>query len=143
MSTSLINHGFKIPKVEYVTTSYEDSAVHFHVESKPEAVRCPTCHSPEVRLHSGKERRFRYLPIGKTGVTGVSHPTCGVWELRCGTPDRHPLRRSSQALQQPLGALRGGSLPAYDDAGAEHLGMSWDTVKEIKKQYLLRHYARP
>ena len=26
---------------------------------------------------------------------------------------------------------------------AEHLGMSWDTVKEIEKQYLLRHYARP
>ena len=145
MSTSLLYHGFGIPKVEYVKTSYEASVVHFHLEPKPEAVRCPTCHSPEVRLHGRKERRFRHLPIGKKRVElvfpipRVECPNCG--EVRqIAIPFADPHKRYSRPLARYVVDL-GRKMTMLDVA--EHLGMSWDTVKEIEKQYLLRHYARP
>ncbi len=31
-------------------------------------MRCPACHSPVVRPHGQKERRFRHLPIGRKRV---------------------------------------------------------------------------
>ena len=145
MSTSLLYHGFGLRQVEYVKTSYEEGAVHFFLHPKPEAVRCPTCHSPAVRPHGQKERRFRHLPIGRKRVElvmpipRVECENCGVVR-QIAIPFADPHKRYSRPLARYVVDLC-RHMTMLDVA--EHVGMIWDTVKEIEKQYLLRRYGRP
>ncbi len=79
MSTSFRYHVYELRKVEYVKTSNDEDAVQFYLHPKPEAVCCPTCHSPVVRPHGQKERRFRHLPIGRKRVELVMPSPGRCW----------------------------------------------------------------
>jgi transposase len=145
MSTSLLYHGFGIQGYQHVHTKYHDGAIHFRVRQEVFSLRCPECSSYQVKRRGQVMRRFRTLPIGDKPVwiellvQRVSCLLCGV--LRQVKINFASRRRSyTRAFARyALGLSRHMTIQDV----ARHLGVSWDLIKEIQKQHLLRRFARP
>jgi transposase len=145
MSTSLLYHGFGIQGYQHVHTKYHDGAIHFRLRQEVFSLRCPECSSYQVKRRGQVMRRFRTLPIGDKPVwiellvQRVSCLLCGV--LRQVKINFASRRRSyTRAFARyALGLSRHMTIQDV----ARHLGVSWDLIKEIQKQHLLRRFARP
>ena len=145
MSTSLLYHGFGIRGYRHVKTEYAEGRVIFHIEQPRERLRCPACDSSRVVLRGHSDRQFRHVPIGAKQVwIHLAVPRVGCRD--CGLVRRVKLnfadsrRRYTRAYARYV--LELSRHMTIKDA-AEHVGASWDTVKEIQKTHLERHYARP
>ncbi len=142
MSTSLLYHAFGIRGYRYRRTRHVQGATEFVIEHHPDNLRCAHCGSADV-IGAGKvERRFRDVPIG-------ARPTwfmLAVQRLRC--------RRCQTVRQAKLDfadervhythrferyALELSRATTIEDA-ARHLGVTWDTVKDMQKRQLQRRF---
>ena len=145
MSTSLLYHGFGIQGYQHVHTKYHDGAVHFRIRQDIFSLRCPECGSYQVKRRGQVMRRFRTLPIGDKPVwlellvQRVCCLLCGVLrQVKVGFASRRRSYTRSFA-RYALGLSRHMTIQDV----ARHLGVSWDLIKEIQKQHLLRRFARP
>ena len=108
-------------------------------------LRCPSCDSRSVIRRGSVNRVFRLPPCGRKSVflhTVVQRVFC----LDCGTvrqvrlPFADPKKHYTRSLcRYALDLCRHMTI---QDA-ARHLGLSWNTVKEIQKAYLKRRYSKP
>ena len=145
MSTSLLYHGFGVRGYRYVKTEYEGGAMIFTMEQSRESYRCPECGSKNVLGRGKTTRRFRTVPIGGKPVflaLDVPRVECRDCqrvrqvELTFAEPRRHFTRSFDRyALELSL------HMTIQDTAG--HLGVSWDVIKDLQKQYLQRRFAKP
>jgi transposase len=117
----------------------------FHIEQPRERLGCSACGSRDVVLRGRSERLFRHLPIGgklvwiQLAVPRVGCRNCGcVRRVKVAFAD--PRRRYTRAFARYVLDL---SRRMTIKHVAEHLKTSWDTVKEIQRTHLQRHYARP
>ena len=90
-------------------------------------------------------RRFRTLPIGDKPVW-IELLVQRVWCLLCGALRQVQVnfasRRRSYTRSFARYALGLSRHMTIQDV-ARHLGVSWDLIKDIQKQHLLRCFARP
>lgn len=145
MSTSLLYHGFGICGYRYVRTEYADGGIVFSIQQAAEELRCPQCGGRELIRRGACLRRFRGLPIGRKAVwidlpvQRVECRGCGVvQQARVGFADR----RRSYTRSFRRYALELCRVMTIQDV-ADHLGVSWDLIKDMHKQHLWRHYRRP
>jgi transposase len=145
MSTSLLYHGFGIRGYQYVKTEYVAGGIVLHATQPPEACRCSACGSSDVAPRGQHTRRFRCLPIGGKPVTlvlpipRVACHACGVVR-QVAVSFAEPRYRHIKSFARYV--LELSRLMTIQDV-AHHLGVSWDVVKEIVKEHLRRHYAKP
>ncbi len=145
MSTSLLYHAFGIRGYRHVRTDYCEGAVLFTIEQARHTLRCPVCHSREVTAHGGVPRLFRGVPIGPKPTAVFLHiprVECHACQItrQVDVPFAEPRRRHTRAFERY--ALDLSRHMTIQDV-ALHLGVSWDTIKEIQKSYLQRHYGKP
>lgn len=145
MSTSLLYHGFGIRGYQYVRTEYVGGEVIFQIAQEREACRCPACGSDDVKLRGQTDRTFRSLPMGckptkvVLSIPRVECRACGVVrQVEVAFADR----RRSYTRAFARYALDLSRMMTIQDV-ARHLDVSWDVVKEIVKEHLRRHYAKP
>jgi transposase len=145
MSTSLLYHAFAIRGYDYVKTEYTQGTVTFTIQQRPEDWRCPRCDCRQVIGRGQVERRFRAVPIGRRPVSIVL-PVQRIGCLVCGAVCQvdvafaDPRRSYTRALERyALELSRHTTIKAV----ADHLGMSWDVIKDIQKRDLQRRFARP
>jgi transposase len=145
MSTSLLYHGFGVRGYRYVKTEYANGEVVFTIEQPRESLRCPLCGSAEVIVRGRSVRRFRTVPIGSKPVylalpvPRVECRACGaIRQVKIGFADR----RVSYTRAFRRYALELSRYMTIKDV-AEHLGISWDVIKEIQKEDLQRRFGRP
>ena len=145
MSTSLLYHGFGIVGYRYVSQSFQEGEVTFRIEQPRERHRCSHCGSAEVWDQGGVERTFRMVPIGckptfvKLKVPRVLCFDCGmVRQVKLGFAD--PKKRYTRAFERYVLDL--SRLMTIQDV-AKHLGISWDTVKDIQARSLQRRFGKP
>jgi transposase len=145
MSASVLYHGFGIRGYQYERSFYEDGKVTFVISQARERLRCPQCGSPHVERHGEVMRTFRLLPIGRKPVQvalGIARVFCQkCWitrQVKVNFADEH--QRYSRSFERY--ALELSRRMTIQDV-ARHLQISWDTVKEIQKRHLQRHYANP
>jgi transposase len=145
MSASVLYHGFGIRGYQYERTFYEDGMMTFVISQARERLRCPQCGSPHVDRHGEVVRTFRLLPIGGKPVQivlGIARVFCQkCWitrQVKVDFADEH--QRYSRSFERY--ALELSRRMTIQDV-ARHLQISWDTVKEIQKRHLQRHYANP
>jgi transposase len=145
MSASVLYHGFGIRGYQYERTSYEDGMVTFVISQARDRLRCPRCGSPHVERHGEVVRTFRLLPIGRKSVQvvlSIARVFCEkCWitrQVKVEFADEH--QRHSRSFERYVLEL---SRHMTIKAVAQHLQVSWDTVKEIQKRHLQRHYANP
>jgi transposase len=145
MSASILYHGFGIRGYQYERSFYDDGMVTFVISQAREQLRCPCCDSPDVDRHGEVVRTFRLLPIGRKPVQvvlGIARVFCQkCWitrQVKVQFADEHQ-RHSRSFERYVLDLSRHMTIKAV----AEHLQVSWDTIKEIQKRHLERHYAKP
>jgi transposase len=145
MSTSLLYHAFAIRGYDYVKTAYAQGTVSFTIAQRPQDWRCPACGSRQVIGRGQVERRFRAVPIGRRPVAIVL-PVQRVGCLTCGAVRQvdvsfaDPRRSYTRAFERyALELSRHMTIKAV----ADHLGISWDVIKDIQKRDLQRRFARP
>ena len=145
MSTSLLYHGFGIQGYQHVHTKYHDGAILFRIKQDNFSLRCPECGSYQVKRRGLVMRRFRTLPIGDKPVW-IELLVQRVWCLLCGALRQVQVnfasRRRSYTRSFARYALGLSRHMTIQDV-ARHLGVSWDLIKDIQKQHLLRCFARP
>jgi len=145
MSTSLLYHAFGVRGYRYVKTEYVGGEVVFTIEQPRESYRCPVCGSDDVIGRGQNRRRFRTVSIGgkpvylMLAVPRTECRSCGaVRQVKIGFAD--PRVSYSKAFQRY--ALELSQYMTIKDV-AEHLGISWDVIKEIQKADLQRRFDRP
>jgi transposase len=145
MSTSLLYHAFGIRGYHEVSQSFEGGKVTFRIEQPRERHRCPQCGSADVWAQGGVERTFRTVPIGAK-PTFIELKVPRVLCFACGTvrqvkvPFAAPKKRYTRAFERY--ALELSQLMTIQDV-ARHLGVSWDTIKEIQAAALQRRFGKP
>jgi transposase len=145
MSASVLYHGFGIRGYRYERSFYEDGMVTFVISQARARLRCPRCGAPQVERHGEVVRTFRLLPIGRKPVQvvlGIARVFCEkCWitrQVKVDFADEH--QRHSRSFERYVLEL---SRHMTIQSVARHLQISWDTVKEIQKRHLQRHYANP
>lgn len=145
MSTALLYHGFGLQGYRHVHTKYHEGAIHFRIRQDRFSLRCPECGSYQIKRRGQVMRRFRALPIGSKPVwleLMVQRVCCllcgGLRQVKIGFASwRRSYTRSFARY-----ALELSRHMTIKDV-ARHLGVSWDLIKDIQKQHLLRRFARP
>ena len=145
MSTSILYHGFGIYGYRYTKTEYQQGALVFSIEKDPTSLRCPCCKGIQVIRKGTVLRWFHTLPIGskqvylKLQVPRVMCRACGiVRQITLGFADAR--RTYTRAFQRYVVEL--SKRMTIRDV-ARHLGIGWDTVKEVLRTYLSSRFSRP
>lgn len=132
--------GYRVTKVEP-----DERILMLHVEPQPHRICCPQCRSREVIRRGEQVRWFRNVPVGSectwliATLPRVECRACGaVRQISLGLAESrrtytHAFARYVLELSQYM---------TIKDV-ANHLGVSWDIVKDIQRRYLRRHYAKP
>ncbi|MGA8761392.1 MAG: ISL3 family transposase [Candidatus Sulfotelmatobacter sp.] len=145
MSTSLLYQGFGIRGYHYVRTDYFEGEVMFTIVQERHTLRCSACGSQHVTAHGSEPRLFHNLPIGskKTQIflqiPRVECHDCHVTR-QVHINFAEPRRRYTHAFERF--ALDLAQHMTIQDV-ARHLGVAWDTIKDIQKRYLEKHFAKP
>jgi transposase len=145
MSTSLLYHAFGIRGYRYSRTDYFEGEVMFTIEQGRQTLRCPLCGSREVIAHGDVPRLFRGVPIGSKGtrvflkIPRVECRACGVTR-QVAVPFADPRKHYTHGFERY--ALDLSAHMTIQDV-ARHVGVSWDTIKDIQKENLQRHFSRP
>jgi transposase len=145
MSTSLLYHAFGLVGYRYVRQQFQGGQVTFCIEKPRERLRCAGCGSAKVWSQGGLERAFRTLPIGgkpvqiRFKVPRVLCFDCGrARQIKLGFAD--PKKQYTRAFERY--ALDLSRHMTIRDV-AEHLRVSWDTIKDIQRRHLERRFGRP
>lgn len=145
MSTSLLYHSFGIRGYEYQATDYCDGQTVFRIRQRPDELRCGLCGSDDVLRRGEVERQFRTLPIGTRPIV-IQLPVPRVQCRRCGVVAQVKVGFADERRQYTRSfaryALQLCQHMTIQDV-ADHLGVSWDTIKNLHKQHLARRFARP
>jgi transposase len=145
MSTSLLYHAFGIRGYRQVSQSFEGGQVTFRIEQPRDRHRCSRCGSAEVWDQGGIVRTFRTVPIGRK-PTFVELKVPRVLCFDCGSvrqvkiPFADAKKRYTHAFERY--ALDLSRHMTIQDV-ANHLGVSWDTVKDIQARSLRRRFGKP
>lgn len=145
MSTSLLYHAFGFVGYRYVNQSFQGGKVTFRIEQPRERLCCSQCGAAEVWAQGGEERAFRSVPIGSKPVSiqfkvpRVMCFACGqVRQVKLGFADAK--KRYTRSFERF--ALDLSRHMTIQDV-AEHLQVSWDTIKEIQARSLQRRFGKP
>lgn len=145
MSTSLLYHRFGVVGYRYVRQNFAAGATLFRIEQPRERLRCPECGSDRVWGQGGVERSFRALPIGKQ-PTFLELKVPRVYCFGCGKTRQvkinfaDPKKHYTRSFERY--ALDLSRHMTIKDV-AEHLLVSWDTIKEIQAKDLQRRFGKP
>lgn len=145
MSTSLLYHRFGLVGYHYVRQDFVEDMTFFRIEQPRERLRCSHCGSQDVWAQGGVERTFQTLPIGKQ-PTLIHFKVPRVWCGACGTNRQvkiafaDPKKHYTRSLERY--ALELSRHMTIQDV-ADHLLLSWDTVKEIQAKNLQRKFGKP
>jgi transposase len=145
MSTSLLYHAFGIRGYRYIRTDYVEGEVLFTIEQGRHTLQCPLCGSKQVTAHGQVTRVFRSLPIGSKAtrvllpIPRVECQSCKVTR-QVALPFADPQKRYTHAFRRY--ALELSEHMTIQDV-ARHLGVSWDTIKDMQKEDLQQHFSKP
>src|SRR5271154_3739879 len=145
MSTSLLYHGFGLVGYQYVSQAFQEGQVIMRIAQPRERLRCSCCGSEEVWAQGAEPRLFHTIPIGRKpvqiqfAVPRVLCFACGVVrQVKIGFAD--PKKRYTRAFARY--ALELSRHMTIQDV-ADHLQVSWDTIKDIQAQALMRRFGKP
>jgi transposase len=145
MSTSLLYHAFGIVGYQYVSQHFQEGQVNFRIEQQRERLRCSQCGCDSVWVRGHQERTFRSVPIGLK-PTSVTLEVARVWCPRCDSVRQvkinfaDPKKRYTRSFERY--ALELSRRMTIKDV-AEHLQVSWDTIKDIQASNLQRRFGKP
>jgi transposase len=145
MSTSLLYHRFGIVGYHYVHQKFEAGMTFFRIEQPRERLRCSACGSDNVWAQGAIERCFRGLPIGnQPTLIELKVPRVHCFDCdkvrQVKIPFADPKKHYTRSFERY--ALELSQHMTIKDV-ADHLMVSWNTIKEIQAKYLTRRFGKP
>jgi transposase len=145
MSTSLLYHAWGLRGYRHDRTEYRDGNVYFNIHQPRERLCCPSCGDADVWVQGTVVRELRSIPVGRKPVfirLPVSRVRCfACWHVRqVRLPFADPRRHYTHAFERY--ALDLSRHMTIQDV-AQHLGVGWDTIKDIQKRHLQRRFGKP
>jgi transposase len=145
MSTTLLYHAFGIAGYTYRNQKSQAGQLTFRIEQPRDRLRCCQCGSENVWGRGGKERVFRAVPVGLK----PTFIALRVARVKCFACDM--VRQVKISFADPKkGYTRSFERYALDlskhmtiEDVAQHLQVSWDTIKDIQAANLKRLYGKP
>ena len=145
MSTSLLYHAFGLRGYQQVSSSFDEGRVTFSIRQPRDQLRCPTCGSDGVWAQGSVTRTFQTVPIGSK-PTQICFDVPRVLCFSCLTVRQVKLRFAdprksyTRAFERyALDLSRHMTIKAV----AQHLQVSWDTIKDIQATSLQRRFGAP
>ena len=145
MNSSFLYHAWGLYAHECTREEYKGNTIILHIQAKEREKVCPKCGKRHLVKNGYRIRDFMGLPIGGKKVL----VRMKVQRYKCRDCDydqqeRIPFATGSRSYthrfaKYAVDLLRGMTLQDVSN----HLGVSWDTVKEIHSTYLERHYSPP
>ena len=142
MSTSFIYHAFGLRDYFYKTTRFIGGILTFEIIPKQEAIKCPECNSRSVIKKGVVTRDLRTIPVGskpvilRTTIQRVWCPFCQfVRQIKLSFSQKG--KSYTRAFERYV--LELSQFMTIKDI-ANHLRISWDTIKQIQKEDLRRRY---
>src|SRR5712691_1797079 len=145
MSTSLLYHAFGIRGYDYVKTDYQEGGVIFTLRQRRHTYRCPVCNSRAVAPRGHQQRTFKAVPIGGKPVAivlAIPRVQCLACAIVRQVPVAFADPRRSYTRAFERYALELSRRMTIQDV-AQHLDVSWDTIKDIQKRDLHRRFKKP
>jgi len=145
MSTSLLYHAFGIRGYHYVNAKYIEGKTIFSIKHDCWNLCCPDCKSRDFKRRGTISRTFKTLPIGKREVL-VTLPIQRIECLPCNKVHQVKLNFANKMRSYTHSferyALDLCQLMTISDV-AKLLKVSWDTIKDIEKRHLKKHFDKP
>jgi len=145
MSTSLLYQAFGVRGYEYCATRYTCGQVVFEMRPQEDQVRCSRCGGRNGTRQGTVFRVFRTVPIGRKRVgLGLEVPRMEcrdckvVRQIHLGFADPR-VRYTRTFARYALDLSRHMTIQDV----ANHLGISWDVIKEIQRESLQRRFRKP
>ena len=144
MSTSLLYHTQKISNFKHVKYDYDKDVLKWTIKRAPSKFKCPCCHAKNVTATRINTREIKGLPCGcyKVVFCVIMHRIkchdCGAFcmeelefipKQKCHYTKK--LAKNVIRLRQDMTI----------SAVAEYMGLHWNTVKDIEKDYLKKKYS--
>lgn len=145
MNSSFLYHVWGLYTHECTREEYKGNTIILHIQTKDREKVCPRCGKRHLVKNGYRFRDFVGLPIGGKKVIirmKVQRYKCRHCDY--DQQERIPFATGSRSYthrfaKYVVDLLRGMTLQDVSN----HLGVSWDTVKEIHSTYLERHYSPP
>ena len=145
MSTSFMYHALGLIGYQFLKTIFESSKIYFHIRKHPGKLRCPDCNSTNIKLKGTITRNFKSIPMGTKQIILVAiiqrvvcHECHCLKQIKLGFAD--PKKTYTRAFARYVLELL--KFATINDV-ARHLQISWDTVKDLQKEYLIKHFSKP
>lgn len=145
MSASMLYHTNQIENVQVKNEKYFLDKIVFEVLYKPVKPLCPCCQYDKSSLKGIKNRTLRMAPLGNKAAflsVEIHRLKC----LNCGSawwpslPFANAKKRVTLSFEAWVVKLMRFCTVKHV---AKLLGVSWGTIKNIHKSYLLREYKSP
>ena len=145
MNPSYLYHAFGVRHQECTRIEYKGNQNIHHIQTISEKLCCPSCKSHRIKRSGVVYRDIRCVPVGhretilRMKVQRVECRDCGCIRqenIHFVTGKRS---YSNKFARYVVELSRIGTIKDV----AQFLNISWDTVKDIQKRYLQRHYGRP
>lgn len=145
MSTSILYHGFGIRGYKYQSSSFNGGKITLAISQNTDPILCSNCYSTDIVRRGGVAREFKTLPIGSKPVSilftvpRVSCFSCGLTRQATISFADAKKRHTRSFERYALELMRHMTIKDV----ADHLGISWDTAKEIQKNHLRKKFGKP
>ena len=145
MNSSFLYHAWGLYTLECTREEYKGNTIILHVQTKERIKTCPRCGRRHFVKNGYRFRDFVGLPIGgKKVIIRMKVQRYKCKDCDFDQQERIPFATGSRSYthrfaKYVVDLLRGMTLQDVSN----HLGVSWDTVKEIHSTYLERHYSPP
>ena len=145
MNTSFLHHAFGVREQECSRVRYEDKSIILEIQTRLDKLRCPSCGSKHIVRSGNQLRRFRGIPIGiKPVILEMKVQRIACRDCHCIRQENVHFTTGKRSYTHRLArlAVELSRIGTIKDV-AHFLHLSWDTVKDIQKRYLQRHYGNP
>ena len=145
MSISILYHTQNIIGYTYTRTFYKEGTCIFKIYPQERLLRCPICGNRQVQSRGIVQRNILLLPTGRhknyaqVDIPRVYCHRCDkLRQIQLGFAEEH--HSCSRLLERYVCDLC--KIMTIHDV-AQHLDISWSTVKDIHKRYLNKKYKTP
>ena len=145
MNSSFLYHAWGLYTHECTREEYKGNTIILHIQAKEREKVCPRCGKRHLVKNGYRIRDFIGLPIGgKKVLIRMKVQRYKFRDCDYDQQERIPFATGSRSYthrfaKYVVDLLSGMTLQDVSN----HLGVSWDTVKEIHSTYLERHYSSP
>lgn len=145
MSASILHHIYGVNGVKYKSTQFIDGLMIIRADLEQTDEICPSCKSVRLQFKGKLERRVQMCPTGDKPCwlyLFMRQRKC----MDCSNKWRPKpsfisgQRRMIRSFERYI--IRLTARMALSDVASE-LGLSWNTVRDIHKDYLQRKYSKP